>query len=179
MRKIEKIETLDEEHKRLTEEKFQKIMNITSLNNRDEEFALLGKITLYDLKNLVRTIESQKQEIEGYFDGNTNLNYKLSISNKEVDRLNELLKTQNEEQIEILADKALKYQENTKLKKEWTSAIAQSCVKSDEIIKLKIIIKEMEGDASFCECNPDVGCWKMGDGRKYCTVCTLQRNLNK
>lgn len=43
---------------------------------------------------------------------------KIEQLEKEVEDLNRLLETQNEEQVEILVDKALKNEENTKLKEQ-------------------------------------------------------------
>ena len=49
---------------------------------------------------------------------NVELEQKIEELQKEVERLNRLLETQNEEQVEILVDKALKNEENTKLREQ-------------------------------------------------------------
>lgn len=78
-----------------------------------------GKEYLYNAYNATST-DDGNGEIETYENWlERQLLYRITVieeKEKEVKRLEDLLKTQNEVQIDILADKALKNNENNKLK---------------------------------------------------------------
>ena len=60
---------------------------------------------------------------------------KIEVQQKEIERLKELIKTQNEMYEEVLLDKALKFKENTELKTK---------LKADRLL-IEVQAKKLEG----------------------------------